>query len=374
MLRFLHSSDLHLGKPFGRFPEDVRGRLRQARAEVPARLARLAREHGAGHVLLAGDTFDQLTPAPQVIRQALNAMAADPDLQWLILPGNHDHAGATELWRQLRSDAPPNVTALLAPHPHPLANATLLPAPPAERAPGRDLTDWFDGADTGDALRIGLAHGSVADFEGTSGAGGSSVIAPDRAARAGLAYLALGDWHGQRRIDARTWYSGTPEADSFRHSAAATALLVQIDGPGAPAQVTPLETGALRWRRLDLALDPQDDALAAHAACLPPLEDRADCLFDLRLSGTLRPEARAELDRAIAATAPDFLWHAADPAELTLLHDASDLDLIDRQGALRAAAEALATDAADETLPPEARQSAADALEHLFALALEDRA
>ena len=57
MIRFLHSSDLHLGKPFGRFPEDVRVRLRQARQDSLSRLTAIARENAATHILLAGDTL-----------------------------------------------------------------------------------------------------------------------------------------------------------------------------------------------------------------------------------------------------------------------------------------------------------------------------
>ncbi|MFC3119493.1 hypothetical protein ACFOHS_19610 [Jhaorihella thermophila] len=48
--RFIHSSDLHLGKGFGTLPEDLRGRLIEARHEVLARLAQAARDHGAAHV------------------------------------------------------------------------------------------------------------------------------------------------------------------------------------------------------------------------------------------------------------------------------------------------------------------------------------
>lgn len=370
MLRFLHSSDLHLGKPFGLFPGDVGAALRKARADIPVRLAQLARAQGVEHILLAGDTFDQTTPAPRVIRHALNAMAQEPGIRWHILPGNHDHCGATELWRVLQRDAPPNVTALLTSAPHLLTEgAVVLPAPLAERAPGRDPTEWFDSADTGAALRIGLAHGSVADFD-VRGGGGSSVIAPDRARRAGLSYMALGDWHGQRRIGAETWYSGTPEADGFGLAAVPGALLVEIAGPRAPAQVTALETGALRWRRIDLDITPDTDPLAAHAACLPALAERAACLFNLRLRGAIHPSARADLDRAIAATEPDFLWHRADTDGLSLLHDAADLDLIDRQGALRDAAQALAAEAVDADLPSGARIAAADALAKLFSLAL----
>ena len=50
MIRFRHTADLHLGKPFGRFPEDLRGRLREARHASIGRLAAVARTHG-----VAGD-------------------------------------------------------------------------------------------------------------------------------------------------------------------------------------------------------------------------------------------------------------------------------------------------------------------------------
>jgi len=98
-------------------------------------------------------------------------------------------------------DAPQNVTLVLEPVPFTLTpEATLLPAPPTERHPGRDLTDWFNAAATSESLRIGLAHGSVTHFD-SSEEGASSVIAPDRARRAGLNYLGLGDWHGHCKSD-----------------------------------------------------------------------------------------------------------------------------------------------------------------------------
>ena len=63
------------------------------------------------------------------------------------------------------------------------------------------------------AIRLG--HGAVMDFSGGEGTAG--IIPPDRARLSGLAYLALGDWHGCLQIGPATWYSGTPEADSFKH-------------------------------------------------------------------------------------------------------------------------------------------------------------
>lgn len=162
MIRFLHASDLHLGKPFGAFPEEVRHRLRQARQNAINELATAARNGGASHVLLAGDTFDAETPTRATLRQAMNAMAGHEDLTWVLMPGNHDHLGAAEIWGTLGRERPGNVRLALDPEPMDLApGGMLLPAPCTTRNPGRDLTEWMDLAETGDSIRIGLAHGSI---------------------------------------------------------------------------------------------------------------------------------------------------------------------------------------------------------------------
>ena len=108
--RFIHSSDLHLGRRFANIPEapdtNVRGRLMEARHGAIARLAAAARDQGAAHVLLAGDTFDTPTPSPGVMRQALAAMAEAAGLTWWLLPGNHDNLREAEpLWDALRRDS-----------------------------------------------------------------------------------------------------------------------------------------------------------------------------------------------------------------------------------------------------------------------------
>ena len=104
-IRFLHTSDLHLGKRFGRFAEETRMALLQARQEILARLAKLAQAHDATHVLIAGDMFDTETPSDRVQRHALAAMGAAPELQWWIIPGNHD-SGAAEPLCELALDQP----------------------------------------------------------------------------------------------------------------------------------------------------------------------------------------------------------------------------------------------------------------------------
>ncbi|MCX7299594.1 MAG: metallophosphoesterase [Rhodobacterales bacterium] len=374
MIRFLHTSDLHLGKPFGRFPEDVRGRLKQARVGVVGRLAAAARAGGAEAVLVAGDSFDAETPSPAVVRQTLNAMAVDAGLRWIVMPGNHDSLAASELWQMMARDAPRNVVLARTEEPVTLgAGAVVLPAPCTVRRPGRDLTEVLDAATPPGVVRIGLAHGAVMEFgTGTSEDGDPAIIPPDRAARSGLDYLALGDWHGQMQIGPRQWYAGTPETDSFKHGGAGAALMVTVAGPGALPVVEPVRTGVLDWVTLALDLQAGEDGAARLRAALPGVGARVDHLMALHLTGRMTLGARAELARAVADVAPDFLYLTTDWAGVATVHDTGDLDLIDRAGALREVADRLAAEADDPALSAEARAVAAAALSRLFGYATEE--
>lgn len=367
--RFLHSSDLHLGKPFGGFPEDIRGRLREARHGVIGRLAQAARAAGLRDVLLAGDTFDAETPAPETLRHALQAMAAEGDLRWYLMPGNHDSLAASELWLRIAREAPANLIVLHDSAPLPLAEEVwLLPAPSTQRRPGRDLTEAMSAATPAGALRIGLGHGAITDFAAEEGSPG--IIPPDRARLSGLDYLGLGDWHGQMQVGPATWYSGTPEADGFKHAAAAAALVVTLTGPGAMPQVDAVSTGQFRWHRPDFDLLP-GEPLSARLADVLPGHARRDALVQLRATGRLTLAERSELEAALAAIAPDFGWFDADLSALGAEILPGDLDMIDRGGALRRAAEVLAQGAADTTAARDSRDLAEAALGRLYALVQE---
>ena len=378
MFRFIHTSDLHLGKPFGRHSEDVRGRLRQARHGVLDRLAVAARDAGAQTVLLAGDTFDQETPAPTITRQALNAMRQAQDVTWVLMPGNHDSLAATELWQTIARDRPDNVVLALTPEPLALDGAHLLPAPCTTRNPGRDLTVEMAQATPQGALRIGLGHGGIQDF-GSLGSlaaeGPSGTIAPDRAALAGLDYLGLGDWHGQIKVTGNTWYSGTPEPDSFKHAHSGTALSVTIAQAGTSPTVASVPVGEINWLRVPLELTPQDDCGSLIEGLLPELSARRDTLLHIAAQGRLGVQQMQQLSAQLNHAEPDFLNLTQDLDAVRLAHDATDLEAIDPSGgALRQAAEALAASAQDADLSAADRRVAATALSQLFSFVGEQDA
>jgi DNA repair exonuclease SbcCD nuclease subunit len=367
--RFVHSSDLHLGKRFGQFSGDLPAKLREARHASIGRLGDLAREQGASTILLAGDTFDTETPSPQVRRQALSEMAHHAPIRWVILPGNHDSLQAAPLWAALREEAPENVTLAVDPAAIQLApGVTLLPAPCTTRRPGRDLSEWMSGAATaGGTIRIGLAHGAVQDF--SEDGGGLDVIAPDRARRAGLAYLALGDWHGGVEIDPRTRYSGTPEPDRFKHDRPGEALLVSIESAAASPDVTAFRTGSFDWRTFTFDLVEGDDPLARLDGALPEIRARRQSLINLIATGRTRLENRSALSARVENLRPDFALLQFDDAALATECEAGDLDAIDRAGALREAADALLAEAGDTTRSAQDREIAQAALGRLYAYA-----
>ncbi len=367
MVCFIHTSDLHLGKRFGQLPEELRGRLTEARHQSITTLANLAHTKGAEFILIAGDTFDTGTPTPSVIRQAMQAMAADSTKKWVIIPGNHDSLSSDELWKMVANDRPDNVLLGLESKPVEMGSGTIvLPAPCLNRRPGRDLTEWMSDANIASGgIRIGLAHGAVQSF-GEDGA--SEIIAPDRAQQAGLDYLALGDWHGQISINDRTWYSGTPEPDRFKHSEPGKVLLVEIESSGATPNVQPLETGSFNWQRKAMHILSGDSATMQLEDILPEVSLRRKTLLQVVADGRIRIPDRLLIDGAVQRIVPDFALFEMRSEALVSEYEVSDLDEIDQAGALRQAAEVLMREAQAD---PDPRSVSASALSILYSFAAE---
>lgn len=372
-MRFVHTADWQVGKPFRTFG-DRESLLHRARLDAIDRLGRIAMAEAAGHVLVAGDLYDTDTPSLRTLREPVERMRRFPSVQWHIIPGNHDPHRACGVWDRLRrDDLPRNIRLHLSPAPEEIApGAVLLPAPLVRRSETRDLTEWMDGAATPDgALRIGLAHGSVQGFGSGEGEAGNPIAA-DRAKRAGLDYLALGDWHRTLSISASTWYAGTPEPDRFGSQERGQALLVEIAGRGATPRVTPVETGTFAWGSLDAHLSGGED-VAALPAAVRALPDPGRTVLRLRLGGALGVAERTRLDDTLERIAAGLAHLVADAAEVAVRPSAGDLEAIDFGGVLRAAAERLKAQAGDEAQSPSARRRAGDALVELYLRAAAQR-
>lgn len=299
-LRLLHTADWQIGRVFPRFEPDDALALFEARFQTVERLAALAVQHAVDAVLVAGDVFDAQTVSDKSIRRLFNATHgfAGP---WVMLPGNHDAALAESVWSRAHrlGVVPPNVVTCLEAKVHIVGNRmALLPAPLVQRHTYSDLTDWFASAATPEGLpRIGLAHGCVLGVLPDE-VDSTNPIAAGRAAAAGLDYLALGDWHGSKRIDDRTWYAGTPETERFKANDSGQTLLVTIEGPEANPAVQTISTSRYCWRQLEcrLTVDSDvDEAIRGLNAAGP------DDVLQLRVAGTCDLQGQRRLQHCVDA-------------------------------------------------------------------------
>ena len=367
MPRLLHTADWQIGRQFTSFDPEVAPLLAEARLGAVERIAQLAADHAVDAVLVAGDVFDAQTVSDRTLRRLFNALAAY-DGPWLMIPGNHDAALAESVWTRARrlQAVPANVHLLLEPavHLEPARGFAVLPAPLTQRHTYGDLTEWFDAAATPDGLlRIGLAHGSVQGLL-AEGIDSPNPIALDRCTRARLDYLALGDWHGLRQIEARMAYSGTPEPDRFRNNDAGRALLVDVPGVGAEPVLTPLTTGRFRWQSLAARLQVGSDVdeLIGQLASLG-----ADDVVDLQVSGQTDLADRQRLVQALGLTEARVRHLQTDLAELHLRPTAEDVARLQVDGYLGEVIAELGELAGSDHQPAAERERASDALALLAA-------
>jgi DNA repair exonuclease SbcCD nuclease subunit len=255
-------------------------------------------------------------------------------VRWYLLPGNHDPARVDGLWSRVIAEAPENVVACVVSEPVEVKeDVWLLPAPLQHKRALGDTTAWFESARTPNgAHRIGLAHGSVTSF--STSAEASNLITPDRATRAGLSYLALGDWHGRRVVDAFTQYSGTPEPDDFGREETGVALLVTLGSVGDAPAITSHRTGRYHWATGDWNLTAADD-LTALLRDLAPGVARHNLVARLKLSGLLTLAERVQVrERLETELAHEVRWLDLQLGDLYARPTDNDLAGIDANGVL----------------------------------------
>jgi DNA repair exonuclease SbcCD nuclease subunit len=360
-MKFIHSSDLQIGKAFGYFGPEIANILQDARQAVVRTLGEAAVKSGASAVLIAGDIYEKQQMTQQTLARAIENMRSFSSIQWHLMPGNHDHFRENGLWDRLaRLQLPSNVTLHVRPGAVEIAGngavpIFLLPAPLRFTSSMDDLTAYMDKEPTPEgAIRIGMAHGSIQGFGSDEEA--SNYVAPVRAESAGLSYLAMGDWHRQMRINDRCWYSGTPEPDQFKlppntltsQCNGGSALLVEIKGPTMAPMVSPIPTGRYLWHRIEKTVmeDAQIDLLEGELRALD--SDLSKIVVDLRVTGAVSLLGRKKFEEQILQSVGAALRGLRfDEAGLVLNPTEQDLDEIDHAGFVRVAADRLKIMAGD---------------------------
>ena len=88
-VRFIHSSDWQLGMTRAFLSEEAASRFSQARIDAVSALGKLAGQHDAQFIIVAGDVFESNQLSRQTLMRTLDALESLP-VPVFLLPGNHD--------------------------------------------------------------------------------------------------------------------------------------------------------------------------------------------------------------------------------------------------------------------------------------------
>ena len=205
----VHSSDLHVD-------HDYTARLHGGDGTAGLScVLEAARDLSADVVLLAGDTFDSHRVPQNLIEQAAAVIGAAA-LPVVILPGNHDPAIASAIYRDGALAAVKNLHVIGVTHDEAIAFPDL--ALEVWGRPHRDYDDMIPF----EMVRarqtrwlIAMAHGHYQPKPDRSvGPRPSWLIGDDDIAATGADYVALGHWNRAVRVGngvVPAYYSGSPE-------------------------------------------------------------------------------------------------------------------------------------------------------------------
>jgi len=325
-LRFIHTGDWHVGMKEANAPE-VADRVRDARLEVIDRIRRLAQETKADFVVVAGDVFEHNQVGRKLARDVLRRLGDYP-VDVYIIPGNHDYAGPNSIYKtRAFQDVPPKVHVLLEQKPVVIRrlNVILYPCPVTQKRTALDPTDWIPVEEPNDMIRIGLAHGSVAEF-GFGDLTDNPVSLRNVEAKS-LDYLAMGHWHSTSVLSPRAAYCGAPETTGYTEKDSGNALLVSIDRPGSEPQVSVHRVGKLKWVEMEheLSLSVKDSLDQLRAKFNSLQSDSGDTLIRLRLSGVSTGEALARMEDVLDDFRSTYLHIEVDTSSVVLDPDGDKL-------------------------------------------------
>ncbi|HEX6756365.1 MAG TPA: exonuclease SbcCD subunit D [Mycobacteriales bacterium] len=354
-MRFLHTSDWHVGKTLkghDRLPEQ---------REVLAEVVRIAADQRVDAVLVAGDLYETATPgadAQQLVVRTLLALR-DTGAQVVAIAGNHDHAPTLDAYRPLagaagitlvgrvrrpadggvvafdaRSDGAPVriATVPFLSQRYAVRAAELLAQTPAESSAGYDA--WVRGIvaalATGfapDAVNLVLAHLTVTGAALGGGERQAQSIfeyhVPAAAFPAEAHYVALGHLHRRQSVPAAcpVHYSGAPLRVDFGEVDSSPVVLVVDAAPGTPARVTDVPVMSARRLRTVRGTVAELAALEVDPADLLKVVVTEPARAGLREEvGELLPGAlEVHVQRAEPADAPERARTDRAPGEL--LHD-----------------------------------------------------
>ncbi len=266
-MRFLHTADWHLGRPF--HGES----LLDAQAGAIEHVADVARSSAVDAILVAGDLYDRALPPVDAVRLADEALARLSEIcPVVVISGNHDSATRLGFGSGLLARAGVHVrtdpTAIGRPVllggacvyaiPYLEPDVTRAALGCEERGHGPVLRAAMAAVRADLATRpagtrsVVMAHAFVTGAmacasERDLAVGGAASVAASTFA--GVDYVALGHLHGPQRMGDRARYAGSPVAFSFSEAPHRKSVaVVDLGGARPEVELVPFPVASGRSR------------------------------------------------------------------------------------------------------------------------------
>jgi exonuclease SbcD len=319
-VRFIHTSDWHLGRSFHRIG------LLDAQALYLDHLVETVRSEGVDAVLVSGDVYDRALPGPDTVELLSEGVTRliDAGAVVILSSGNHDSAIRLGFASELLARAGLHIRTSLGSVGLPVGvrGVDVYPVPYLEPSVAADALGAQERTHASvlraamDRVRacaqprpcpaVVMAHafvtgGATSESERDISVGGVCAVHPDVFGQAD--YVALGHLHGPQRISEQVRYSGSPialsfsEADQHKGCVLVDLSAGALDSRAIPAPVTK-SLAILRGDLEDLLRDPRHRA-AESSYCQVTLTD------------TVRPMGAME---RLRRRFPDTLVLAFEPA------------------------------------------------------------
>lgn len=290
-MKFIHTADWQIGKPFNRIIDtEKREKLKHQRIDTAKNLKDIILQNDIDFVLIAGDLFDSPTPSDSLISNILSIIGKF-EVPVVVIPGNHDFGGPGSFWlddnflKEVETMAP---NLIVAQHESPIIienKAVIFPCPLLKQNETRNLLSWINDevldSVNSDLPKIVLAHGSIHGFE-SQGEDDHAIndLNLNSLNLNKIDFVALGDWHGTKKINEKTWYAGTHEIDRFPkgdNNDPGNVLIVELLNGNANVEV--FHSSQMKWHTLNFKVYTQHD--------ITVMFDKINALTDLRVNQDL---------------------------------------------------------------------------------------
>ncbi|MBU4532764.1 MAG: DNA repair exonuclease [Eubacteriales bacterium] len=299
MVRILHLSDLHLGRPFGFLSSEKARFLREAQLRAFQRAVGWGQREGVTAILIVGDLFDSNDVSAKLLGE-VQAIIRTSGIPFYILPGaaseanaGHDGLGPGSVYNRRSWNDLSNVCIFKDEECFYLDNGgvAVYARPSYPESPVLPRLPRHSEA----RHHIGLCHASVCFRDEID----DYPLTYEEIADCGFDYLALGHWHKRQDHSSGgvlAWYSGCPEVLDWDRDAQGGALLITLqDGS---VEVETRTTGELTWQTTTVDISAKTAAEIA-ASVAAGVTDPEYTLLKVELFGTADPQRWQEAEQLI---------------------------------------------------------------------------